>query len=94
MVTIIWTDRATQYLNLILEYINIQSPDTAKEFYFNIQQSVNQLINFPNLGRIVPELNNKAIRELLVKKYRIIYEIQGEIIKILLVLHSKQRFHL
>ncbi len=41
MVTIIWTDRATQYLNLILEYINIQSPNTAKEFYFNIQQSVN-----------------------------------------------------
>jgi plasmid stabilization system protein ParE len=37
---------------------------------------VDSLEKFPELGRIVPERNQPAIREIVVKNYRIIYRVR------------------
>ena len=37
------------------------------------------------MGRIVPEISNPEIRELIVEKYRIVYRVQEEDIEILTV---------
>ncbi len=39
----------------------------------------------PFLGRQVPEINNKTIRELLFRNYRIVYKIKSDSIEILTV---------
>ncbi|MEZ4939147.1 MAG: type II toxin-antitoxin system RelE/ParE family toxin [Crocinitomicaceae bacterium] len=49
------------------------------------------LSNFPGMGRVVPEMKNKDIRELIYKNYRIIYYIvDATHIDILTVHHSSR----
>lgn len=62
--------------------------EMARELY----ESTNQLVSFPHSGRKVPEVDNPAIRELIHKKYRIVYEIRGEQVSVLTVFHSSRDF--
>lgn len=51
------------------------------------------LRKFPRRGRIVPEAENEAIRELFVRGYRVIYEIRGGgAVVILAFIHGARRF--
>jgi toxin ParE1/3/4 len=43
---------------------------------------------FPLMGREVPELEDQAIREIIVQKYRVIYRVKHEAIKIGAVIHG------
>jgi plasmid stabilization system protein ParE len=43
---------------------------------------------FPRMGREVPELNDPDIRELIVRKYRVIYRVESEAIKLGAVIHG------
>jgi len=51
---------------------------------------VEQLESSPEIGRIVPEINNNQFRELIYGNYRIIYRIDKKQISILTVRHGKQ----
>ena len=45
------------------------------------------------MGRVVPEINNESIRELLVYSYRLVYQIsQDDEIQVLALIHSKKQF--
>ena len=44
------------------------------------------------MGRIVPEFNNKKIRERLVYSYRLVYKINRGYILIVAVIHDKRLF--
>jgi plasmid stabilization system protein ParE len=39
----------------------------------------------PNAGRMVPEISNPDIRELIFQKYRVVYKLKGKQIEILTV---------
>ena len=43
---------------------------------------------FPHSGRIVPEVNHPAIREILLGSYRIVYRVKDEVVEILTVYHG------
>ena len=47
-------------------------------------------MDFPQSGRIVPELDYEEIREIIHGNYRIIYQISSENIEILTVRHGRQ----
>lgn len=89
MVKINWTPRSKNDLISIAEFIAHDSPKYAKIQVQKIRDSVRKLIHFPNTGRILPELNNPRIRELVLGNYRIIYHIANDNrIDILTVHHS------
>ena len=44
------------------------------------------------MGRIVPEIGDPNVRELIVYSYRLIYEILPEEIRILALIHGKRDF--
>lgn len=46
------------------------------------------LRDFPNRGRIVPEENNPAIRELFVQSYRLIYRVREDEVQIINFIHG------
>lgn len=48
------------------------------------------LIDFPQAGRAVPELNDPRVRERFLYSYRLIYEIHSEQIDILAVIHGRR----
>ena len=91
---IIWTERSKLRLREIYDYISKDSHEIAPKFVLELIEKAASLERFSKKGRIVPELNQPLFRELLWKKYRIIYEIVGEEIWIVTILHQSQRFKL
>ncbi|HCL00096.1 MAG TPA: plasmid stabilization protein [Candidatus Marinimicrobia bacterium] len=82
---IIWTREALENIIEIEEYIYQDNPSKATEFTDFLIDKCEYLINNPEIGRIVPELSDPRIRELIVKNYRIVYRYIDEKIQILTV---------
>ena len=83
-----WTIQAVEDIEAIYEFIAKDSISYARLFTKDILQSVKRLDNFPKSCRIVPDLSNKNIREIILGNYRIIYRIKPDLVEILTVYHS------
>jgi toxin ParE1/3/4 len=66
---------ACRDLRGIVRYISFDSPDRAVAFGQFLLGNTKQLADFPELGRIVPELGDSLIREIIVRSYRVVYRI-------------------
>jgi plasmid stabilization system protein ParE len=51
-------------LNEIIDYIAQDSLEYALSFYEQVREKVENLIQFPKMGKIVPELDEPNIREI------------------------------
>lgn len=75
MVKVNWTFKALEDIDGIAEYITQYSPKYASQIVDDFFKKGELLANFPRMGRMVPEMRNTDIRELIHKNYRIIYYI-------------------
>ena len=57
------------------EYLAQYSPARAALFVDNVFRQLDLVKQHPRLGRVVPELNDETIRELLFRQYRLIYRL-------------------
>ena len=90
---VIWTKNAELDLELIIEYIKINSINIAKEIFFEIKQETNKLHTLPQRKRIVPEFQQIGIvkyREIIYKRWRIVYKIDEEKVYVLIVVDSSR----
>ncbi len=87
---IIWTEQAVEKLEQYADFIALDKPSAALKWAKKIQKLVENLLEFPELGRVVPELGRPEIRELIEGEYRIIYYLQPDSISIITIYHSKQ----
>jgi len=90
---VIWTKNAEFDLELIIEYIKIDSSNIAKKIFFEIKKECANLYYFPERKRIVPELQQIGIlkyREIIHKRWRIIYKIDNTKVYVLLVVDSSR----
>ena len=62
-------------LRAIVRYISFDAPDRALEFGRFLISRTRFLAISPELGRIVPELENPFIREIVVRSYRVVYRL-------------------
>lgn len=91
MVEVRWTEQSLVDMENIANFI---AHDSYK--YANIQvkdffESVEHLSIMPNAGRIVPEMENVKIREIIVGFYRVIYLVVSKNqIDIITIHHSKR----
>lgn len=88
MAKIVWTKSSLNDLKLIFEYISVDSHFYASRFVNRLVDRVEQLIIFPESGRIVPEKEDLSIRELIEGNYRIFYRLQKSSVTILRIHHS------
>ena len=89
MVRINWTPQARDDLKSIAEYISSDSVRYAKLQVVKIRTRTKILKSHIKSGKIVTEINDKNIRELIEGNYRIIYKIVSENqIDILTIHHS------
>ncbi len=88
MAKISWTKWSIKDLRLIYDYISIDSPFYAERFISKIISRVDQLENMPLSGRIVPEIDDLSIRELIEGNYRIFYKVNKANISILRIHNS------
>ena len=63
MVEIVLAESAWYDLDSITDYIAQDSPRYAKELSNRILSKIEQLKDFPNSGRKVPEFNNELLRD-------------------------------
>ncbi|MDR3199319.1 MAG: type II toxin-antitoxin system RelE/ParE family toxin [Planctomycetaceae bacterium] len=73
-VKVVWTDQAIKQVNQIAEYIALESSNQAHRIVKLIFDTTKRLEKFPEVGAVVPELEDQTIREVLVYSYRIIYQ--------------------
>ncbi len=85
-----WSPLAIERVSEIAEYIAQDNPLAAEKWLDKIFLLVERLADFPDSGRVVPEVNNKMFREIISGNYRIIYKHEESEIFILTVRHSKQ----
>lgn len=89
---VVWSPAALEDVDSIAAFISRDSSHYAAAVVRRILSVTRQLSEFPHSGRIVPELDDQSIRELLVYSYRLIYEIRQDIITVAAVVHAKQSF--
>ena len=87
---IIWSPLAVDRSSEIADYIAQDKPSAAEKWINTVFSKVEQLKSSPEIGRIVPELNNTQFREIIYGNYRIIYRIEKKQISILTIRHGKQ----
>ncbi|MGZ5527017.1 MAG: type II toxin-antitoxin system RelE/ParE family toxin [Methylomonas sp.] len=75
---VIWSEIAKTDLRAIYNYIANDSRYYAKKVAQDIREKTDILSGLPNMGRVVPEMEDKNIRELSLYSYRIIYEVRDE----------------
>ena len=91
---LIWTDPSIEDLRAVRDYIGRDSDYYAADLVEQIVWSVERLVRFPKLGRVVPEAQDESIRELLHQNYRIVYRLVGERIEILTIIHGSRNLTL
>ena len=90
---VLWTEDAVSDLDSIIGYIFQESQTTAKEIYLAIKEKCESLEHFPFRRRIVPELESLGFceyREIIYKRWRIIYSIEDSHVYLLLLIDSRQ----
>ena len=80
-------------LKEIHDFIKKDSIYYAKKVVNEIFLKSKTLNEFPKIGRIVPEIYDENIREIIIYSYRIIYRICESKIEVLAVMHGKMNFN-
>jgi toxin ParE1/3/4 len=88
MVEVKWTLQASQDLESIAEFISKDSEQRARLFVADIFQAVDRIAGFPESGRVVPEIGDAMIREILLGNFRLVYRIKRSTIDLLTIYHG------
>ncbi len=76
----------------IMEYIEFDSPRASSRVIREIHDRLKKLLSFPKLGRMIPEVGDAFLREIVVGPYRIMYRLEKKRVVVLRVLHGKRLF--
>lgn len=94
MARVSWTIQALNDLEAIGDFIARDAPSFAQVFVNRVFQSVERLEQFPHSGRVVPEIAQEDIREIIFGNYRIVYIVSNDEVSILTVFHSSRQLKL
>src|ERR1700682_2910880 len=89
---VVWAESAQAALDEVIEYIARDSRQAAVEVLEEVLRAGASLATLSERGRIVRELNDPTIRELLVFKYRLLYEVEDHRVLIVAILHGVRDF--
>lgn len=89
------TRQAEDELDAIIDYYErVGADEFASVFEEKVIEKLRALEHFPRIGRIVPEIDDDAIRELIYRNYRIVYVVdrEDESVTVLTIFHSSKQF--
>lgn len=91
MVEIIWAPSSLKDIKSIAEYIANDSIQAASNMVALFFDKVKVLERHPLIGKPVPEIKASYLREILVSRYRIIYEVVAQDEVHILAVHHQSR---
>ena len=93
MKAVFWTASANRDLVDIVDYLAEESLEGAAAFVDRVDQELTHLLEFPQIGRVVPELERNNVtrfRELVLSPWRVVYREEKEQIFIVVVLDARR----
>ena len=87
-----WTESALDCVTEVLLYIAEDSEQAAARVLDAIEATAASLATLSERGHIVGELEDPTIREVYVFRYRMIYRVSSDEIRILALIHGKMDF--
>lgn len=87
---IVWSQTAVEDLKGIVQYIALDDLDAAAKLADRIIQHIEAASKMPFSNRAVPEKAEESVREVILKPYRLIYQVDANrsIIHILRIWHA------
>lgn len=85
-----WSDFARDDLDDLMRYISRDSTFYAHRFGEKIVLATRRLGDFPESGRIIPETEDKALREIIIQGYRVMYRLKADCVLVLAVMHGSR----
>ena len=85
-----WTESALDDVRDITEFVAKDSPAYAERLAGKLVEAPRRLAQLPRSGSIVPEFRRDTIREVLVRPYRIIYQIRDDDSFVVAVIHGSR----
>jgi toxin ParE1/3/4 len=84
-----WTDLALDRVGEIALHIAEDDTNGAIRWTVGLFDAVDRLVEFPESGRTVQELETRRVRELIYGAYRVFYRV-GSTVEVLSVRHGRQ----
>ncbi len=93
--TVVWSRESAENLVEIEEFIARDSPERAVLFVDALLDHAETILtDNPKSGRVVPEIGNPGIRELIFRGYRIVYRLRGDDLVVLTVFEGHRLLRL
>lgn len=89
---VVWTPSVRSSLDEILAFIAEDSTESAAKVVDVVLGAADSLSLFAERGRVVPEVGDKSIREIFVYRYRLMYAVVRDEVRILAILHGAMDF--
>jgi plasmid stabilization system protein ParE len=94
-VSVTWSREAGENLVDIEEFIARDSPERAVRFVDTLIDHAEAILaDNPRSGRVVPEISNPDMRELIYRGYRIVYRLKRDLPEILTVFEGHRLLRL
>ncbi len=90
---VVWADGARTDLLSLVSHIAAENARAAKQMAERIRKRVWGLRRLARAGRIIPEFDDPALREVIVPPFRVLYFVD-EIVSILAVHHGRRALSL
>lgn len=91
MAEVIWTEPALQQLDAIADYIALDNPVAAGRLVQEVFDKTERLEDFPQSGRVPPELPDSVYREVVVPPCRVFYREDEARVLILSVMREERQ---
>ena len=88
---VVWTLSAAADLEAIVEYIFRDSEFYATAVARELLAAARSLTTFPERGRMVPEYEDPTVRQIIVRRYRLVYRVRPERVEVLRIIHGAQQ---
>ena len=85
------SESAVRDLQEVRQWYDSQSaPDVGERLVREILACLDQLAEFPESGRVVPEFDQPWLRELVRPPFRVVYRLDGERVRVVRVWRSER----
>ena len=85
-----WSNLASDDLDSLVAYISRDSVLYGKAFGERVVLATRRLLDFPESGRMIPEAEDKSLREIVVQGYRVMYRLESDRVLVLAVMHGSR----
>ncbi|HVT05655.1 MAG TPA: type II toxin-antitoxin system RelE/ParE family toxin [Thermoanaerobaculia bacterium] len=87
-----WAPRAIALIEEAARHVAGDSPEAAQRLVTDAVAAAESLAELSERGRMVPELDDPAYRELLVGSYRLVYRVEADNVAVVAFVHGARDF--